>query len=53
MNKGILVGLAASTVLVAGCANIGYLPDTFVHSHNSSSLVDFLYPDGHVPAASA
>ena len=27
MNKGILVGLAASTVLVAGCANIGYLPD--------------------------
>ena len=53
MNKGILVGLAASTVLVAGCANIGYLPDTFVHSHNSSSLVDFLYPDGHVAATSA
>jgi rhombotail lipoprotein len=53
MNQGILVGLAASAVLVAGCANIGYLPDTFVHSHNSSSLVDFLYPDGRVPAAAA
>jgi rhombotail lipoprotein len=51
MNKGIWVALAACTVLVAGCETFGYLPDTFVHSHDSSSLVDFLYPDGRVPAA--
>jgi rhombotail lipoprotein len=49
MNKGILVGLAAGALLVAGCASIDYLPDRLVHSHNSSSLVDFLYPDGRVP----
>jgi rhombotail lipoprotein len=53
MNKGICVALAAGMALAGGCASIDYLPDTFVHSKNSSSLVDFLYPDGHVPAATA
>lgn len=52
MNKGLVVGLAASALVVAGCADIGCLPNCTSYSHNSSSLVDFLYPDGRVPAPS-
>jgi rhombotail lipoprotein len=50
MNKGTLVALAANALLLSGCAIIAPLRNTQVHSRNSSSLVEFLYPDGHLPA---
>jgi rhombotail lipoprotein len=53
VNRALLVGIAMVVLALAGCADIVCLPNCARHSHNSSSLVDFLYPDGHVPPASA
>jgi rhombotail lipoprotein len=50
MNKWILLGLMACVLAVAGCADIACIPNCVAHSHHSSSLVDFLYPDGRLPA---
>ena len=50
MNKAFLVGLAASTLAVAGCADLTCAPNCATRSHHSSSLVEFLYPDGRLPA---
>jgi rhombotail lipoprotein len=52
MKQLLRAGLAASLLAVAGCADIVCLPNCARYAHNSSSLVDFLYPDGRVPAAS-
>lgn len=38
-----------ATVLVSGCANLGCWSGCGVHSRNSSSLVEFLYPHGAAP----
>jgi rhombotail lipoprotein len=49
VNKGLRVALAMSALALAGCADLLCLPNCTKYSHNSSSLVDFLYPDGRVP----
>ncbi|MBS0418706.1 MAG: rhombotarget lipoprotein [Proteobacteria bacterium] len=36
-------------VLLSGCANLGCWPGCGAHTHNSSSLVEFLYPHGEAP----
>jgi rhombotail lipoprotein len=53
MNRGLLAAVAVAALALAGCADIACLPNCTRYSHNSSSLVDFLYPDGHVPPATA
>jgi rhombotail lipoprotein len=53
VNKGLLIGLAASALALAGCADLACLPNCSRYSQESSSLVDFLYPDGRVPPPSA
>jgi rhombotail lipoprotein len=42
---------AAATLALSGCADLPWpaLVGGHLHAHSSSSLVDFLYPDGHVP----
>jgi rhombotail lipoprotein len=50
MNKWLLLGIMASALSIAGCADIACIPNCAPHSHHSSSLVDFLYPDGRLPA---
>jgi rhombotail lipoprotein len=50
MNRGFAVLLALGTLALAGCVNLACLPYCGVQAHNSSSLVDFLYPDGRLPA---
>jgi rhombotail lipoprotein len=44
--------LALGTLALAGCVNMAFLPYGVGLADNSSSLVDFLYPDGRVPAPS-
>jgi rhombotail lipoprotein len=53
VNKGLLIALAVSALAVASCTDLACLPNCSRYSHESSSLVDFLYPDGRVPPASA
>jgi rhombotail lipoprotein len=53
VNKGLLVGLAASALALTGCADIACTPGCGTAVHRSSSLLDFLYPDGKPPAAPA
>jgi hypothetical protein len=50
MKRRIATLLACGTLTVAGCVGIDFLPHHDGHADNSSSLVDFLYPDGRVPA---
>jgi rhombotail lipoprotein len=50
MKRRIATLLACGTLTVAGCVGIDFLPHHGGHADNSSSLVDFLYPDGRVPA---
>ncbi|HTY94799.1 MAG TPA: rhombotarget lipoprotein [Steroidobacteraceae bacterium] len=53
MNKWFSIVVAATTMTLGGCASLmcpmGCGP---ARSHNSSTLVDFLYPDGRMPEAS-
>jgi rhombotail lipoprotein len=49
MNKGFVVVLALGCLAVAGCVNLACLPYCGGRTHNSTSLVDFLYPDGRLP----
>lgn len=46
-----LTALAATSLMLTGCADITCLPHCASRVHNSSSLVDFLYPDGRAAAA--
>jgi rhombotail lipoprotein len=46
MNKWVCTAIA---VLLSGCANLGCGPNCGTHAHNSSSLVEFLYPHGAAP----
>jgi rhombotail lipoprotein len=49
MNRGFAVLLALGTLALAGCVNLTCLPYCGGQMHHSSSLVDFLYPDGRLP----
>ncbi len=49
MNRGIAVLLALGTLALVGCVELACLPYCTGQSHSSSSLVDFLYPDGRLP----
>jgi rhombotail lipoprotein len=49
MNRGFALLLALGTLAVAGCVNLACLPYCGTQAHHSSSLVDFLYPDGRLP----
>lgn len=44
-----LVALSVATVGLSGCAELGCLPNCQSRTHNSSSLVEFLYPHGEAP----
>ena len=50
MNKALLVGLLAGAIGLTGCVDLSCLTRCSGHSQHSSSLVDFLYPDGRLPA---
>lgn len=52
MNRGIAAVLALGTLALAGCVNLACLTNCRGQAHNSSSLVDFLYPDGRLPPPS-
>ena len=50
----LLIGLIGLTGVVSGCAMLNHAlcaPNCKSQTHNSSSLVSFLYPDGKVPPA--
>lgn len=53
MDRRVVMLLALGSLALAGCETLTCLPNCLAHAHNSSSLVDFLYPDGQVPAPSA
>jgi rhombotail lipoprotein len=50
MNRGFATVLALGTLALAGCMNLACLPYCGGQLRHSSSLVDFLYPDGRLPA---
>ncbi len=52
MNRRLATLLALGSLTLAGCEAFPYLPHYAAHARNSSSLADFLYPDGQVPAPS-
>ncbi len=45
--SAVLLGLVS--LALAGCVTLVCMPNCNTRVHNSSSLVDFLYPDGHLP----
>jgi rhombotail lipoprotein len=47
MGKWLWLVVAAAGL--SGCADLGCMARCHAHSHNSSSLVEFLYPDGGTP----
>jgi rhombotail lipoprotein len=49
VNKALLVGLVAGAIGLTGCVDLACVPRCSGHSQHSSSLVDFLYPDGRLP----
>ncbi len=51
MGKKVLTCIAVAALGLAGCADLGCRPECGTHSHNSSSLVEFLYPNGQTPPA--
>jgi rhombotail lipoprotein len=51
MNRWHLVALLVSALTLSGCVAMTCWSTCAAHSHNSSSLVDFLFPDGKVPIA--
>ena len=55
MRRGTWIGLAsfalAMTAGLSGCAEWNCIPACHRHSQNSTSLVEFLYPDGSAPPA--
>jgi hypothetical protein len=53
MKGSIATLLALGTLAMAGCVNTAFMPFHAGHADSSSSLVDFLYPDGRVPAPAA
>jgi rhombotail lipoprotein len=49
VNKALLVGLLAGAIGLTGCVDLLCPTRCSGHSQHSTSLVDFLYPDGRVP----
>jgi rhombotail lipoprotein len=50
VNKALLVGVVAGAIGLTGCVDLACLSRCSGHAQRSSSLVDFLYPDGRLPA---
>jgi rhombotail lipoprotein len=48
MRLATLIGMT-SLLMMTGCANLGCFSGCERHAHNSTSLVDFLYPNGTPP----
>jgi rhombotail lipoprotein len=46
--KALLIA-ALSSLLLCGCVQLGCFSGCSTHAHNSSSLVEFLYPHGSLP----
>jgi rhombotail lipoprotein len=53
VGKSLLVYLVVAAVGLSGCANLGCVGGCGSHAHNSSSLVEFLYPNGVTPPQDA
>jgi rhombotail lipoprotein len=51
MKLKALLLAAASSLVLAGCVQLGCFSGCSTHAHNSSSLVEFLYPRGSLPPA--
>ena len=49
MKLKALLLAAASSLTLAGCVQLGCFSGCSTHAHNSSSLVEFLYPRGSLP----
>jgi rhombotail lipoprotein len=49
VGKWFLLYLLVAAVGLSGCANLGCVGACGVRAHNSSSLVEFLYPNGVTP----
>jgi rhombotail lipoprotein len=53
VSKWLLLYLVTAAVGLSGCANLGCVGSCGSHAHNSSSLVEFLYPSGVTPRQDA
>jgi rhombotail lipoprotein len=49
MSKWFALYMVVGALGLSGCAELGCMPNCQSHSHNSSSLVEFLYPNGRTP----
>jgi rhombotail lipoprotein len=49
MRIGVVLGLIITGWLLSGCTDLGCTPLCHSHTQNSSSLVEFLYPNGKTP----